>query len=540
MILLDGKSLTRDQVLAVALEEASIDVSPEALERVDASAAYVQSLVNEGRRVYGVTTGFGPNAAVDLKDAESAQHLQRNLILSHAMAVGAPLSTAVVRAMMVLRINTLLRGHSGIHSQTVMALVAMVNKGVHPIVPSKGSVGASGDLATLAHMALPLLGEGQAEHQGKILSGEEACRAAGIEPVELTYKEGLALTNGTQQICAHGILAVERLERLARVADLGAALAVEAKCGRSAAFDEDLHRLRPHPGQVASAGAIRQLLEGSALVDLDPEQKRDGDGNPAGSQSPQDGYSLRCAPAVHGAVRDSLAHAMAVLDIEMNSVTDNPLLFPEEDKVLSGGNFHGMPMAMALSGVKVAVAVLGSISERRLATLIDPALNDGLPAFLIDNQDGSRSGLMLCQYTAASLVNDLATRAHPAPVTNVPTSCGIEDQVSMGATEARHVEEMVDDVVQILALELLVAAQAITLRQRILAGAWPPKDQDGFDGSANATLGRGTAAAMDHLRSLVPERVDDGEMTGDVGAIAAAIQSGSLLAAVEAATGHLP
>ncbi|MGO1542213.1 MAG: HAL/PAL/TAL family ammonia-lyase, partial [Luteimonas sp.] len=530
-IQLDGVSLTREQLVMVAWG-ASVELDPGALEAVERAAAFLAEQVRREEPIYGVSTGFGSNAdkllgAHPLRDelpgakpSGRSLHaeLQQNLILTHAVCVGEPMAPEVVRAMLCIRINTLLRGHSGIRVETLQALAAMLNAGIVPVVPELGSVGASGDLAPLSHLAIVLLGGGEAFFEGERMAGAEALRRAGLEPVTLSYKEGLALNNGTAQMLAMGVLALDRLERLLDTADLAAAMTIDAFAGRLGAFDEQVHALRPHPGQVEVAANLRDLLSGSTLADIPyhlvprfrpwlpeswetPEAQALGfdigwDWVPASQRhgrdkfyqrfkafrggkkhQPQDSYSLRCIPQVHGSVRDAVAQARRVLDIELNAVTDNPLVFPEreaehvEEQVISAGHFHGMPLALALSYVKAAIPVLASISERRLNKLVDPATSDGLPPFLIGNEDGTESGHMIVQYTAAAIVNDLATRAHPASVYSVPTSANAEDHVSMGANEARHVLSMADDLGKVLALELYTAAQALDLRQDMINAA---------------------------------------------------------------------
>ena len=530
-IRLDGTSLTSGQLVMIA-NGASVELDPAALERVARAADFLAEQVRREEPIYGVSTGFGSNAdkllgAHPLRDelpgatpSGRSLHaeLQQNLILTHAVNVGEPMAPEVVRAMLCIRINTLLKGHSGIRVQTLEALTAMLNAGVVPVVPDLGSVGASGDLSPLSHLAIVLLGGGEAFVDGARVPGAEALRRAGLEPVELSYKEGLALNNGTAQMLAMGVLALDRLERLLDTADLAAAMTIDAFAGRLGAFDEQVHALRPHPGQVEVAEHLRTLLEGSTLADIPyhlvprflpwlPESWDTPDAQalnfdigwqwvPASQRhgrekfyqrfkpfrggkkhQPQDSYSLRCIPQVHGAVRDAVAQARRVLDIELNAVTDNPLVFPDrqaehvEEQVISAGHFHGMPLALALSYVKAAIPVLASISERRLNKLVDPATSDGLPPFLIGNEDGTESGHMIVQYTAAAIVNDLATRAHPASVYSVPTSANAEDHVSMGANEARHVLSMAADLGKVLALEVYTAAQALDLRRDMINAA---------------------------------------------------------------------
>ncbi|HET6806310.1 MAG TPA: aromatic amino acid ammonia-lyase [Frateuria sp.] len=539
-IILDGRSLTRAQLVAVARGGAAVELEPTQLERVQHAADFLAEKVSCGEPTYGVTTGFGSNAdkllgghrlrdelVVDQADprhparsgASLMEELQHNLIVTHAVCVGKPFAPDVVRAMLVIRINTLMRGHSGIRVSTLEALTGMLNRGVVPVVPEKGSVGASGDLAPLSHLAIVLLGGGEAFFEGERLPGAEALARAGLEPIRLSFKEGLALNNGTAQMLATAVLALDDLEYLLGVANLAAAMTLDAFAGRSGALRPEVHALRPHPGQVEVASHVRQLLADSTLLDIPyhlvprfkpwsaeawalPEDQAlsfdiGWDWVPANQRhgreafydrflpfkggkkhQPQDAYCLRCMPQVHGAVRDAWAQACRVIDIELNSVTDNPLIFPDaegaqfiEEQVISAGHFHGMPLALAMSYVKAAIPVLASISERRLNKLVDPATNDGLPAFLTGNEDGTDSGFMIVQYTAAALVNDLATRAHPASVYSVPTSANAEDHVSMGANEARHVLEMMEDLGHVLALELYTAAQALDYRREMLNAA---------------------------------------------------------------------
>jgi len=533
MIRLNGTTLTRAQMLDVARYGARVELDAAQLEKVQTAADFLAEQVEKQEPIYGVTTGFGSNAdkllgahraraglpGAPATEGSLVEELQRNLIITHAVCVGEPFPAEVVRAMLVIRINTLMRGHSGIRVETLQALAAMLNAGVVPVVPKKGSVGASGDLAPLSHLAIVLLGGGEAFFQGERMPGAEALRRAGLAPVRLSFKEGLALNNGTAQMLATAALAIERMEQMLESADLAAAMTLEAFAGRTRAFDARVHELRPHPGQVESAARLRELLDGSTLVDIPyhlvprfrtwlpeswsdiadqahhfdiswewvpPSQRHGREAfytrflpfRGGKKHQPQDSYSLRCIPQVHGAVRDALAQAQRVIDIELNAVTDNPLVFPDtpdarqiEDQVISAGHFHGMPLALAMSYLKAAIPVLASISERRLNKLVDPSTNDGLPGFLIGNEDGTDSGFMIVQYTAAALVNDLASRAHPASVYSIPTSANAEDHVSMGANEARHVLEMVDDLSRVLALEIHTAAQALDFRRDMIEAA---------------------------------------------------------------------
>ncbi|GAB3036179.1 histidine ammonia-lyase [Oleiagrimonas citrea] len=531
---LDGVSLTRAQVAQVAAG-AGVTLDETQLQRVQRTADFLAEKVDCGEPIYGVTTGFGSNADrllgahrardelpgghPDAPEGTLMEELQHNLIVTHAVCVGAPFAVEVVRAMLVIRINTLMRGHSGIRVQTLQALAALLNRGVIPVIPQKGSVGASGDLAPLSHLAIVLLGGGEAFVDGERMPGAEALAKVGLEPIRLSFKEGLALNNGTTQMLATAVLALEKMQQLLETADVAAAMSLDAFAGRSGALREEVHALRPHPGQVETAQRMRALLAESTLVDIPyhlvpkfrawtvdawntheaqahrfdlywdwvPANQRHGREafynrflpfKGGKKHQPQDAYCLRCIPQVHGAVRDAVDQACRVIDIELNAVTDNPLVFPDaenpryiEDQVISAGHFHGMPLALAMSYVKAAIPVLASISERRLNKLVDPANNDGLPAFLTGNEDATDSGFMIVQYTAAALVNDLATRAHPASVYSVPTSANAEDHVSMGANEARHVLEMTEDLGHALALELYTAAQALEYRQDMLNAA---------------------------------------------------------------------
>jgi histidine ammonia-lyase len=622
-VLLDGRSLTRDQLVMVA-HGAQVALDPGALRDVARAADFLAEQVRREEPIYGVSTGFGSNAdkllgAHPLRDelpgaAKSGrslhEELQHNLIVTHAVNVGEPMAADVVRAMLCIRINTLLKGHSGIRVRTLEAMTAMLNAGVVPVVPSLGSVGASGDLSPLSHLAIVLLGGGEAFFDGARMPGAEALRRAGLTPVSLSYKEGLALNNGTAQMLASGALALHRLERLLDTADLAAAMTIDAFAGRLGAFAEEVHALRPHPGQVHTAAHLRELLAGSTLADIayhlvprfqtwlpsswDTEQARDlsfdigWDWVPSNQRhgrekfyarfkpfrggkkhQPQDSYSLRCIPQVHGAVRDTVAHARRVFDIELNAVTDNPLVFPDreaehvEQQVISAGHFHGMPLALAMSAVKAAIPVLASISERRLNKLVDPATSDGLPAFLIGNEDGTESGYMIVQYTAAAIVNDLATRAHPASVYSIPTSANAEDHVSMGANEARHVLSMVDDLGKVLALELYTAAQALDFRLEMINAARDlarRSDATGFarkirgvdedsplhgaflqevealraELAAAAPFQPGRAVALAHaeIRRRIAFLDRDRALDGEVAAAVAMVADGSLLSAI--------
>jgi len=623
-ILLDGASLTRDKLVEIAFG-ASVELDKGALKAVARAADFLAEQVRREEPIYGVSTGFGSNAdkllgAHPLRDELPGatksgrslhEELQYNLIVTHAVCVGEPMAPEIVRAMLGIRINTLLKGHSGIRVETLQALATMLNAGIVPVVPSLGSVGASGDLAPLSHLAIVLLGGGEAFYDGERMPGAEALKRAGLSPVSLSYKEGLALNNGTAQMLAMGVLATYRLDQLLDTADLAAAMTIDAFAGRLGAFAEEVHALRPHPGQVHVAARLRDLLDGSTLADIPyhlvprfrtwlpdswdtPEAQAlrfdiGWDWVPTGQRhgrekfyqrfmpfrggkkhQPQDSYSLRCIPQVHGAVRDAVEQAKRVLEIELNAVTDNPLVFPDreaehvEEQVISAGHFHGMPLALAMSYVKAAIPTLASISERRLNKLVDPATNDGLPAFLIGNEDGTESGHMIVQYTAAAIVNDLASRAHPASVFSVPTSANAEDHVSMGANEARHVLAMVQDLGKVLALELYTAAQALDLRRDMINAAralsvrtdveglatkvsgGPSPGAEGRDvflaevDALRAALaaseafhpGHAVAAAHAAIRAKIPFLDRDRALDGEVATAVRLVESGEILAAV--------
>ncbi len=446
---------------------------------------------------------------------ERARELQERLLLSHAAGVGDPLPTSVVRAMLLLRANTLALGHSGCRPEIIERLCAMLEQGLHPVVPSQGSVGASGDLAPLAHLALPLIGHGRVELDGRERSAAEALAELGWQPLVLEPKEGLALLNGTQMMTAIGALSLAAAGRLARTASVAAAMSTEALRGTEVAFSAAYQSTRPHAGQVRTAAELRWLLRDSELQRA----------HHADSHRVQDPYSLRCAPQVHGAVRDALGYLHGVLDIEMNSATDNPLVFPggahvPEDAlatghglVISGGNFHGEPVALALDLAKLAIAELGAISERRTALLLDPRLNDGLPAFL-GASSGLDSGLMILQYTAAALASESKVLAHPASADSIPTSANQEDHVSMGSIAALHLQRVLTNSERILAIELICAAQGLDLRRDLSPGLRP---------------GRGVEEAQARVRAVIPRLEHDREPGPDIAAAERLVREGALV-----------
>jgi len=503
-VVIDGTSLTVRDVVRVAREKAQVVLSPEALLRVRRARDLVERLVRDRKVVYGVTTGFGKFAEVTIS-AEQAEELQMNLLKSHAVGVGDPLPEEVTRAVMLLRANALAKGYSGVREEVVLRLLDLLNSGVHPVIPAKGSLGASGDLAPLAHLALVLVGRGEAVCDGELVTGAEALRRRGLRPLQLAAKEGLALINGTQVMTAITALAYHDAEVLARCSDCVAALTGEALRVIPEAYHRLLHEVRPHPGAQAVASNLRQLLQGSRLVAK------------AGDQKVQDAYALRCIPQVHGAVRDALKHVGEILQRELNAATDNPLVFPDEGVILSGGNFHGEPVALAADYLGMATAELGSISERRIERLVNPHLSR-LPAFLTD-RGGLNSGFMIAQYTAAALASENKVLASPAVVDSIPASANQEDHVSMGAVAARKAREIVWNVTRILAIEWMCAAQAVEF----------------LDPSA---LGRGTRAIYQLLRQHIPPLESDRELAPEVEKTASLLGS-SLLAAVESALGPL-
>jgi histidine ammonia-lyase len=510
-LVINGFDLTLEDVERVATGAVEVTLGPDARRRMAASRATLAGLVDAGETVYGVTTGFGALASERIDPAQ-ARRLQENLVTSHAAGVGAPLDRAAVRAMLVLRANTLARGQSGCRPELVERLLDFLRLGIHPVVPEQGSVGASGDLAPLAHLAAPLLGRGQVEVNGELLTGADALRRHGLEPLSLEAKEGLALLNGTQQMTAIGVLALLRAERLLATASVTAAMSVEALLGTDVAFSADLQAARPHPGQARVAAQLRHLLRDSQLM-------RSHHGL---AHKVQDPYSLRCVPQVHGAIADTLAHARRVLEIEANSATDNPLVFPDGSdvdptaaatgggRVVSGGNFHGQPVALAMDFVAIALAELGSISERRVALLIDGQLS-GLPPFLVEGA-GLNSGMMLFQYTAAALASENKVLAHPASVDSIPTGANQEDHVSMGPIAARQAAQVLINVERIVALELLCAGQGLDFRLT-----------DGV------TAGRGVAEAHRRLRARVAHLREDRDPGPDIAAAVELVQTGAMI-----------
>jgi len=505
-IIIDGLSLTLEQVEDVARRGRQVKLSPQAKERVAVCRAQVETLVNEGRVVYGITTGIG-KFCNQVIAADIAETLQKNIIRSHATAVGEPLREDQARAVVLLRANSLARGHSGIRTETLETLLMMLNKGIHPVIPAKGSLGASGDLAPLAHMALAVMGEGEVFYRGRRMPAAEAFAACGITPVTLAAKEGLALINGTQVMAGIACLALLDGERLAQSADVVSALTLEALRGITDPFRPEIQALRPHPGQILVAANILSLLAGSEYVTRSTELRV------------QDPYSIRCIPQVHGATRDALSHVRRVLEVEINAVTDNPLLFPETGETLSGGNFHGQPLALAFDYLGCAIAEIGSISERRLEQLLNPALS-GLPAFLSQN-GGVNSGYMLTHYTAAALVSESKVLASPASVDSIPTSANQEDHVSMGGNAVRKFLAILENSFRVLAMEYLCAAQGIDLNR------------------VKGKLGKGTEKAYLFIRESVPKLKEDRILYPEMNESYHLLSSGDMLTALSGAGIHV-
>lgn len=499
-LMLDGQPLTLAEIEAVALGGLVVGIAPSALKRVGASRDRIEGILAEGQTVYGVNTGFGKLADVRIPAHKLAQ-LQTNLVRSHAGGVGQPLADAEARAMLLLRANVLAKGFSGCRAVVVEQLVAMLNAGVHPVIPEKGSVGASGDLAPLAHLALVAIGEGEAFYKGERMDGGEALRRAGLTPLTLAAKEGLALLNGTQAMTAVGALAVARGLRVAKIADLAGAMSLEALMGTPAAFDARIHEARPHGGQIAVAAHLMGLMEGSEIR----EAHREDDSRV------QDAYCLRCMPQVHGAVRDVLEHVRGVLEIEAGSATDNPLVFPGNSSgnggdVLSGGNFHGAPLAYAFDYAAIAMTDLASMTERRIDRLLNPDINEGLPPFL-SSDPGLSSGFMMAQIVAAALINECQVLAHPSSTGSIPTSGGKEDHVSMGMTGAVKLRQIVENGERIAAIELMCAAQGLECRRPL---------------KASAAMER----AHDAVRAVVPRLEQDRVLAGDIEKLAGAVRAG--------------
>ena len=500
---LTGEPLSLTQIADVAIGGANVGIAKSAHPRIHASRRVIEEILQSDAVVYGINTGFGRLADVQIARGDVRQ-LQLNLVRSHACGIGAPLSEPEVRAMMLLRANVLALGFSGIRLEVIELLVDLLNRGVHPMIPEKGSVGASGDLAPLAHLSLALIGEGEVFYRGERMATADALSRAGLRPVTLEAKEGLALLNGTQGMHAVGGLALLRAKRLSRIADVAGAMTLEALKGTPAAFDERIHNARPHRGQRAVAEHLRWLLRDSEIRAS----------HLTGDPRVQDAYSLRCMPQVHGAVRGALDHCEDVLAVESGSATDNPLVFADDNAVISGGNFHGAPLALALDYAAIAVTDLMSISERRIDRLINPDENEGLPPFLAP-KPGTQSGFMIPHVAAVSLLNEAKVLAHPASVDNLPTSAGKEDHVSMGMTAALKLRTIVDNAESLLAIELMAAGTALEYRRPLKAGV-------------------GVEAARAQLAGIVPPLTDDRALYADIERVAVALREGKFDSGKEA------
>jgi histidine ammonia-lyase len=505
-VFLDGESLTLEDVQEVAEGRAGVKIHPSAGVKVKASRVFVEEALRQGEKIYGVTTGFGL-LCDQLISLQQIEDLQRNLIRSHSVGVGPLFDEATTRAVMVLRGNVIAKGYSGVRLEVLKRLGEMINKGVHPLIPEQGSVGASGDLAPLAHLTSVMIGEGEAIYKGRRMPGKEAMKNAGIPLITLMAKEGLSLINGTQVMTAVGLLALLRAERLCKAADIAGACTLDALKGTFSAFDPDIQRVRPFPGQLAVARNFQKLGKYDPIAESHKSCPKI-----------QDAYSIRCMPQVHGAVRDALGYVRKTLEVEVNSATDNPLIFAERGKILNCGNFHGEPVAFAMDLLGIVAAELGSISERRIEKLINPALS-GLPAFLT-KEGGLHSGLMMVQVSAASLVSENKVLAHPASVDSIPTSADKEDHVSMGTIAARKARDIVRNVEQILAMELLCATQGL----EFLLPLHP---------------GRGIHEAYRVVREKVPPIEGDRGFSEDIKKVHSLIESGELLRRVEKVAGNL-
>jgi histidine ammonia-lyase len=505
---LTSRGLVLKDVVEVALNFTTLELSTEVLNKVREARSTVEKAISKGKVIYGINTGFGAlsDKIISRMDLEK---LQRNLILSHSAGVGEPLDTETVRTLMLLRANTLARGYSGISPETLELLVKMLNERIHPIVPGKGSVGASGDLAPLAHVALALIGEGKVQFRGKIMRSEEALTAVNLKPAKLGPKEGLALINGAQLITAIGALTVYDSDNLLKASQIATALSLEALNGRVDPFDKRIHMVRPHKGQIDVAGNILKIVKGSRITS-DLTIKR-----------VQDAYSLRCSPQVIGASKDAIEYARRVVEVEINSATDNPLIFADDDEILSGGNFHGQPVAMAMDLLAIALCNIGNICERRVARLTDEKLSGGLPAFLVKKQgeEGVSSGFMIAQCTAASLTAENRCLCNPSSVNSIPTSANQEDHVSMGLTAASKAKQILRNTEYIVAIELLCAAQGLEFR-------------------VAEKSGEGTLEAYRTIRKVAPSLDRDAELAPLIEAVAGIVRKGEIVTNVERKTGR--
>jgi histidine ammonia-lyase len=508
-ILLDKDNLTIEDVVAVARYGVQGALSQEAEERIQQTRVLITKWVHENKVIYGITTGFGAMCNVTISE-EDTRKLQENVMMSHASGVGDPLPEEIVRAIMAIRIHDLSMGYSGIRLETIRHLLTFLNKGLSPVIPEKGSVGASGDLAPTAHLGLVLIGQGEAFYQGQRMSGEKALASIGLAPLKLEAGEGIALINGTQVMTAIATLVVQDAVRLSKIADIACAMSLEVLMGSASEFDPRIHQVRPHPGQIAAARNLRLITRKSEII-LSHK----------GCARIQDAYTLRCSPQIHGASKDAISHAQKVIETEINSSTTNPLIFPDTEDVLLGGNFHGQPIALVTDYLAMAIAELGNVSERRVERLVNPQLSK-LPAFLVKH-GGINSGFMIAQYTAAALVSENKVLAHPACVDSIPTSANKEDHVSMGTISARKCREILDNVEHIIAVELLCAAQALDL----LAADKPYQP------------GEGTREAYRVIRENIPYLKEDRILSKDIDTMVSLIRSGEILRQLERAVGEL-
>ena len=505
-IVLGVDGMTMEDLVAIARYEATVRLTEESEKRILSTRKLIEHWVQEEKIIYGVTTGFGALSDVIISKEDTWQ-LQKNILMSHAAGVGNPLDKETVRAVMALRVKDLARGHSGIRLETVNHLIKILNRGICPIVPEKGSVGASGDLAPLAHLCLVLIGQGEAFYKDQRISGMEALRKCGMEPIQLEAGEGLALVNGTQVMTGIGGLAVYDSLKLAKMSDIAAAMSLEVLMGSRTEFDPRIHRVRPHPGQAAAADNMGRITQNSEIISSHKDCSR-----------VQDAYTLRCSPQVHGASKDAINYALNVLETEMNSSTNNPLFFPESEEFLLGGNFHGQPVALAMDFLCMAVSELANISERRIERLVNPKLS-GLPAFLVSD-GGLNSGFMIAQYTAAALVSENKVLSHPACVDSIPTSANKEDHVSMGTISARKCMEVVKNTEKVIAIELLCGAQAMDL-------------------FTNIKPGEGTLMAYKAIRDAIPHLDKDRVLSKDIEAMMHLMRSGKIIEEVEKVAGKL-
>jgi histidine ammonia-lyase len=505
-MLIGEELITIADLVRVARDGERVELSPESLEKAAAARGLIEQWIAGGEIIYGVTTGFGSLCDRTIT-GDDARLLQTNLLMSHAAGVGPPFPDEVVRGMMAVRLKDLAGGNSGLRPETLTSLADLLNSGIIPVVPEKGSVGASGDLCPMAHLALVLIGLGEAYFQGELLSGAEALSRAGLSPVRLEAAEGIGLINGTQAMSALGALVVHDAQSLAKAADIACAMSLEVLMGTNTEFDPRIHRLRPHPGQTATAANLDRLTAESEIISSHEDCGR-----------VQDAYTLRCSPQIHGASKDALNHVAGIVEIELNSTTTNPLIFPESGEFILGGNFHGQPLALAADYLSMALAELANVSERRVERLVNPQLS-GLPAFLVA-ESGLNSGLMIAQYTAAALVSENKTLAHPACVDSIPTSANKEDHVSMGTISARQAAQILENATQVLAIELLCGAQAMDLLTK-------------------GRPGKGVEQAYRVVRERVTRLDKDRVLAKDIEKVAELVKDGSLVTEVEKAVGRL-